>query len=890
MGVVSTAIAPPRHVRTFVERGRLAELLDSVDESRVTTVCAPAGYGKTTAMVYWSEKLALRGRPILWLALRVGISNLSDFIAALQAAAWKAGLDWGDDAGADTDQLMSRLAAERTHRPLIVIDDAQLLSAEMYGFISRMLAAGRDALTTIIASRSRSTVPVARLRSLGRLLEVSTADLRFSIGDAARFVAMNDGRAVDTSLLERLVDETKGWVAGIVMGGEMNRRAWLFIDQSESRSGNLKRVFEAYFDEEVMSLQPLEVRNFLVDTSVLDDLTPAACAAVTTRDDGGRMLEAVDEAGLFVEAAGPGSLRFRYHPLFREMVLRRLNNLDPNRAAELHRRASRYYAGAGQAVLAIDHAALSHDEPFLADQLDQLAETLTYTGYLWRIDELGSALPRALLAGRPRLLLALAWRRIRNLAYASAETLIAMAETAIDSARAEERLTELESTHLLHTIEHRRIMLLAARDDMPGLERRAEKLLAEFGDDQPYLSCALLAQLMVARRELYHFHDTLRLEAETRRALQRPGSDFASIALKASVAPTLLAQGKIDTAEIMLREAFALARAMKGEGSGLAALPALPLAELLYDCGHTEEAAQLVAAHLPGAREWGFVDQLAAGHIVRARLLASEGKITEALKGLDEAHLVSIECGLGRLRAVTVAEQVRILIREGRLEDAERAYAAGDLQQDTEPFPTLQSTRAQESVAIAWIRLETHNHRLSRARKVAKRWRDFVRRTGAIRSSVAFELLLAEIAVLAGERSEARRAVREAVTLAANCGWTRIFLDEGNSIGSLLAEAYEDGPALDSVPDKFAAHLVAAFYGAPEPVPLGDVGLDSKLVSRELEILTMVGGGLRNREIGDRLGLTEGTVKWYMQQIYDKLGVRRRPQAVMRARQLGVLA
>jgi LuxR family maltose regulon positive regulatory protein len=95
---------------------------------------------------------------------------------------------------------------------------------------------------------------------------------------------------------------------------------------------------------------------------------------------------------------------------------------------------------------------------------------------------------------------------------------------------------------------------------------------------------------------------------------------------------------------------------------------------------------------------------------------------------------------------------------------------------------------------------------------------------------------------------------------------------------------------LDSVPDQFAAKLVAAFNGSTEPEIEIEYGLGSRLVNRELDILRMVGGGLRNREIGNRLGLTEGTVKWYMQQIYDKLGVRRRPQAVMRARHLGILA
>jgi LuxR family maltose regulon positive regulatory protein len=879
-------------VRSFVERERFQALTDAIDESRVTTVCAPAGYGKTTAILYWSRALAERGRIALWLAARAGITNLDEFTAALSAAAAAQGLSLSRPSSSCTpvNELLAALASEQARRPVLIIDDAQLLPPEVFAFVARMVASARDALTTIISSRSRSTVPVARLRSLGCLLEIGADDLRFSVADAAAFVAMNGSGPVDASLLQRLTDDTQGWPAGIVMAGKMHRREWSFGAAGNGQASGLKREFEAYFDEEVMALQPLPVRNFLVDTSVLDEMTPAACAAVTGHEDARRMLEAVEDAGLFVQAGDAERASYRQHPLFREMVLRRLNNRDPARAAALHRRASLHFAETGDALRAINHAEKSGDQVFLADQLNALADKLTYTGYLYRVDELGAGLPRHLLAGRRMLLLALAWRKIRQLAFTSAEALIGMAEASLRESVAKGELSDFEQQEVARAIEHRRIMLLAARDDMAGLERRAERLLAEYGDDEPYLSCTLLAQLMSARRELYHFHDILKLEAETRRALHRPGSGFASIALKTSVAPTLMAQGKTDAAEHMLTEAFELARSLQGEGSGLAALPALPLAELLYDRGDLVAARRLVDLHLPAARQWSFADQLAAGHLVHARLLAADGNTAEALKGLDEAHLVSIECGLERLRAAVVTEQVRILTKSGHLQQAEAAFRSGDLSTDQEPFPTLTPTRQHESVAVAWLRIETHNHRLTRARKVAKRWSEFVRRSGAIRSAAIFELLLAEIAVLAGDRSEARRAVREAVTLAAPAGWVRMFLDEGESIGSLLVESYGQGPSLDTPPDRFAARLVAAFRGAPALVPEDECALGSKLVSRELDILTMVGGGLRNREIGNRLGLTEGTVKWYMQQIYDKLGVRRRPQAVMRARQLGVLA
>ena len=321
-------------------------------------------------------------------------------------------------------------------------------------------------------------------------------------------------------------------------------------------------------------------------------------------------------------------------------------------------------------------------------------------------------------------------------------------------------------------------------------------------------------------------------------------------------------------------------------------MPALPLAEIHYECGELAEAARLVEGYLPSVRQWGFVDQLASGFLVRARLAAAEGDLASALSGLEEAHLVAIECGLDRLRALVISEQIRMLVKMGHLDQAEKLFWSSDLKIDGEPVPTLNPTRLNEWMAIAWLRLEMHRFRLVRSRKIAQRWLEFVRKRGAVRSAVTFELLLAEIAVLSGNRSEARRALRAAVELAEPGGWVRPFIDEGEAIASLLIESYGSGPVLDTPVDRFAARLVSVLKGRPQidETEDDDFGLGSGLSQREVEILTLVNGGLRNREIGDRLGLTEGTVKWYMQQIYDKLGVRRRPQAVIRARQFGILA
>ena len=817
---------------------------------------------------------------------------------ALKAAGLAAGLDWGalDPAGSDNAWLAT-LAAPAARHPVLVIDDAQLLPRDALDFLAQLIASARDAMTTIVVSRGALGIPVARNRSLGLMVDVGAGDLRFDRGEAIELVSRTAGVPLDAEDMQLIIRDTHGWAAGLVMAGELYRREKAQGIGWTRLSDNLRSEFTAYFEEEVLALQPPPVRDFLVDTAVLADLSPAACAAVTQDDGARRRLDDVFRAGLFLGAIDQERSRYTYHPLFRDSILGRLGERAPARAAELHRRASRHYAETGEPLLALDHAAASKDAVFVADQLEALANELIYAGHLYRIDELGADLPWSVLSERPMLLLALAWRRIRRLSFASAERLIRAAIAVRDVRRADVAFDSHADETLDFMIRHREIMLDAARDDMDRVEHKAEALLLDLGDEHPYLSCTLLAQLMSARRELYHFHDTLKLEAETRRALGRPGSDFASIALKSSVAPTLIAQGKSAFAERFLEEALATAQANPAVGAGLAALPGLPLAGLLYEMGQRERAAALVAEYLPAARQWGFVDQIAAGYLVQARLAFARGEVNAALSGLEEAHLVAIECGLGRLRALVVAEQVRILVKLGQISEAEAAFRAGDGNPDEEPVPTLHPTRQNESMAVAWLRIEMQRHRLVRARKVATRWLDFVKRTGAVRSIVTFELLLAEIAVLQGNRSKARRSVRAAVELAEPAGWTQLFLDEGEVIASLLTEAYANGPALDTPADVFAAKLATMMRSGPTITPDEDdeaeedsFGLGSRLASREVDILSMVSGGLRNREIGERLGLTEGTVKWYMQQIYDKLGVRRRPQAVLRARQFGILA
>jgi LuxR family maltose regulon positive regulatory protein len=451
-------------------------------------------------------------------------------------------------------------------------------------------------------------------------------------------------------------------------------------------------------------------------------------------------------------------------------------------------------------------------------------------------------------------------------------------------------------------------MLAAARDESPRVEEQCQSLLQAFGHSRPYLTCTLYAQLISARREQYKFEDLERLEALARAELEHSGFPFAAISLLSAIGPSLFAAGKTAAARRALEQALEAAVRFGGINSGLSALAALPLAELAYEMNDVAYASQLVDGHLWGARDWGFLDQLIAGHTVRARLMHASGSLQAAHATLDAGMAIARECGLERLALQMTAERVRLYLRSGTPAGAEAAAEVdGKLLspralEASAVLPGFGSTTCQELRALIWVRVALTLDLTYDASHVSRQWRNYCTQHRAARSQIRWGLLLAESLAARGEEQAAHRALRDALTVGANSGFTRSFLDEGPAIEKMLRDMYQDSSsATDRHPtDNFGCGILVAFdmarapAGAHAPAKVVDPeaagGPVGRLTARELEILALASSGMRNSEIGRRLGLKEGSVKWYMRQVYDKIGTRRRWQAVERARQFGLIA
>jgi LuxR family transcriptional regulator, maltose regulon positive regulatory protein len=910
--VIRTQIVPPLESAGVIDRPRLRELLSNIQSSRLTVVQAPAGYGKTTALIQWFQLLKTAGGRVCWFtadASDLTAAGLLVYLATAlsevlpQPAARRLGSFSRFSFLAAPESILAAIVdclVDDDKPQQIFVDDAHLLSAAAAGALARLIDHAPATTHFVVASREVLKLPLARLRGRGHLLEIGAEELKFTHAETRSLLDQGGHAALAEADVERLVSRTEGWVTGLklaslTMGQESDAQRFI-----EAFSGRRRHVTD--FFEDVFALQSSGVREFLLGTSVLEMLCPDLCDAITGRGNGRAMIDRIEKAGLFLSPLDDERNWHRYHSLFAEFLRRRLRDLHPDSERDLHRRASEWLSRTGMHADAFAHAWSSGDPAWLGQLLEDHCEDLTYTGFMPLVASFAGKLPESTLARLPKVLLTLAWRHTRYLRLAEATRHLDAAHARIASLEHEGTAPE-EIEHLKRLELHGRVMLAAAQDDAPRVEEQCQSLLQAFGHTRPYLTCTLYAQLISARREQYKFEDLERLEALARAELEHSGFPFAAISLLSAIGPALFAAGKTAAARRALEQALEEAVRFAGINSGLSALAALPLAELVYELNDVAHASRLVDGHLGVAREWGFLDQLTAGHTVRARLMHASGSLQAAHATLDAGMAIAQECGLERLALQMTAERVRLHLRSGSPMQAEAAAEINGKVlsprqlEASAVLPGFGSTTCQELRALIWVRVALTLDRTYDASHVSRQWRNYSTQHRAARSQIRWGLLLAEALAARGEEQAAHRALRDALAVGASSGFTRSFLDEGLAIEQMLRDMYgEAGNGTDRHPtDSFGCAILLAFDMArgssrnapPSAEPANS--LVGRLTARELEILALASSGMRNSEIGKRLGLKEGSVKWYMRQVYDKIGTRRRWQAVERARQFGLI-
>ncbi|HUG14138.1 MAG TPA: LuxR C-terminal-related transcriptional regulator [Thermomicrobiales bacterium] len=909
--LLETKLFSPRWRPGLVSRPRLIERLERGIERKLTLVSAPAGFGKTTLLAEWLAAAPTGERAAAWVSLDQGDNDPGRFwsyvITALQTTRAGAGghamsllrSPQPPPIESVLTTLINDIAALEDDL-VVILDDYHVIDAEpVHGTVAFLLDHLPPRMRLIITSRSDPPLPVARLRGRGELTELRAADLRFTPDEAASFLneAMGLGlTAGDAAVLET---RTEGWIAGLQL-------AALSMQGREDAAGFIRafagddRYIVDYLVEEVLQRQSATLRDFLLRTSILDRLSGPLCDAVTDRDDGRGMLEALERGNLFVVPLDDRRQWYRYHHLFADVLHTRLLWEQPERVAGLHRRAAEWHAQNGPQSDAIRHALAAGDVERAA-VLIELAWSAMHRSYqdaTW----LGwvTALPEQLVRARPVLSVGHAWALLNTGELEAGEARLRDAERwleptsdprgqAIAPADGMVVVDDKEFRSLPATIATARAFQAAALGDAPAAvthARRALDLLSASEGDafERGRAASLLGLAYWASGDLEAAYRTF---ADGIAHIRKAGKHQHLLTLSATyvLAEIRVTQGRLREAARTYEQALQLAADQGEPLSPATAVLRGGLSEIYRERGDLRAAAwQLLQAAEPGEH---IVSREQRWLVARARLQAAQGNPDGALDLLDEAERLHSRNPVPDVRPIA-ALKARVWIAQGRLAEAlawarERGLSATDDLSYPREFEHItlaraliardRSDRAARSMEEAAGLLE----RLLRAARAGER-------TGSVIEILTLQALALEAK---GDTPHALAALERALTLAEPEGYVRVFVDEGEAMRDLLRRATSRGTA-----GSHARRLLAAFDEPAQPVSTASqaaADLAEPLTAREVEILRLVAAGMRNQQIADQLFISLATVKRHIANCYGKLGVSHRTAAVARANELKVL-
>ena len=882
MQLLSTKIRTPSTVSRAVERPRLMERLAELRDASLTLVSGPAGYGKSSLLAQWHRFLRTEGATCAWFSCGPGDCDPREFLAYLCWALERAGLAVGDDTRAlvATDgatapvilgSLLGSLEGSRTPVYLFVDDAHVLRGTPLEGVLADLVALGPKQFHVVVATRHALALPTARLRTSGKLLELDANALRFSADEMQGLWATLGGDPLEPDQLDSLAARTEGWVAGLKLASLASRGNASLVAGLASFSGRRADV-AAYFAEEVLSQLPADLHDYLLKTSILERFTPELGAAVAGERATRARIDAIERGGLFLFSLDDERTWYRYHHLFSDFLQRRLHERLPGEIEMLHRRASSWLHANGYFAEAFDHAirACAFDEA--AEILDERCFAMFYGGQLEQLTAWVERLPPETLRRHPRTVLTFVWKLILEWRFDEARRHLA----SVRHRRSEPEIASL--------VLHREMMLAQFEDDMPVVAAKCRELLREHTDVDPYVRGTYDTSLIYAQRECYAFDDVEQRHARALEYFARSGSRFVLVWHNAILGPTRFRAGDVAGALDALETGLEVAISFAGRGSTLASVPGLQLAEVRYERDEVAAAQTLVDEYLDVASEIGFVDQLVAGYLTASRLCRRRGAEAESRQLLERGLAIAETRGFERLRRFVAAEELGALLARGELGAARRrATAIGTIFTRADVLPREGVTTGTEAAALIFVKFAFAEGNLAAAASVARLWRDFARGAGAVRSQLRWNVLLGEFLAPDDERA-ARRAFRSAILLAAPGGFRASLIDaRGAAFAAFLRDASAE--YFEPAVGRFVDEVRRARSGHASPAPILRpvmqtlAGTPATVNEREREILALVARGMRNREIAEALGLSVASVKWHLQQIYNKTGTRRRSVA-----------
>jgi LuxR family maltose regulon positive regulatory protein len=871
----TTKLYPPRVRGGLISRPRLLDLLDGAAGRRLTVVRAPAGFGKSTAVAQW---LARAGLPVAWASLDAGDDNPWSFFALVVAALRSIDrtLATGTQELLDGPGLLTaRSLAESLHAELetatrpfaLVLDDYHVItSPEIHESVAFLARHRRQVARLVITSRSEP--PQEELRAGGEVFAVGREDLRFTRDEAIQLLNQSFGLDLAPGEVDALTDRAEGWVAslhliGTFLRGQSRERQRRFVEESV---GNVRFVDE-YLWETVLQPLPDDLQAFLLRTSILDRFTADLGGAVAETDHAAALIGRCERDNLFLIPLDDRGEWFRYHRLFADTLRARLaSKVNDAEVAELHRRGAAWLEARGFEEDAARHAMAGREWDRAIRLLEQIGAPLFSSDRVMALRSWLEGLPREALARSPLLAFWLAWALARSGNFNQSMPLLRTAEETWAAAGDEPNLGLVRLFRAYQAL---------ITGNFPRAIEEAKASIDRLPEDPSAQRSLAQVVLSLAFSSAGGASDAERALADAQMASTASALPWIRLIGMASAGTILVQQGKLLDATVLFRR-------MVAEGDHRLYLV---VQNALYSLGQiytewnmleeAERAFRQTEELMSSTRTIIYGNRICLGF---ARLAWARGEIEEAFNEVDRALDYAHQTGIVQHIRDARSQQARFCLASGRLALARRWADSSEL----DPYLPPEYERQHEWLTLVRLLiLEGQSELALRVLTDVEGQAEAAGRHGEVVEMLMLEALAYRTD---GDNSRAIEALGRALALGEPDGYVRSFADEGQPLVPLLRQAAARGSHRD-----YAQRLLAAIGGRPAMTGPEQTAPLAALSEREVEVLRLVAVGLPNREIGQRLFISEKTVKKHLSNILGKLQATNRGQALDEARRQGIL-
>ena len=441
-----TKFRPPRRPRAQVPRHRLIDAFRAGERRRLIVIHAPAGYGKTTLAAQWGEELARDGVNVAWLTVDDNDNNLVWFLTNLVEAIRRANPavasdlgdlleEHGENAGQYVLTSLVNEINEHDEPMAVIVDDwHRVTAAAVIGSMDFLLEHAGDNLQVVVTSRSRSGLPLSRMRVRDELIEIDVGALCFDVAEARSFLVDVAGLDLQSGDVIDLHNSTDGWVAALQLASLSLRGADTPAEVIRHISGSHHAIADFLAENVLSALEP-EMLRFLLSTSITERICGSLASALSGELRGQAMLEEVEARDLFLGRIDENGDWFRYHHLFAEFLRRRLDRDHPELTTALHHKASEWFADHHMLVEAVDHALAAGDTRRAVELVETDGRTLLEHSQMSTFFGLVEKLPSTAVLTSPRLQTTLAWANMLLHRTSPTYTALQPAEDALETKR-----------------------------------------------------------------------------------------------------------------------------------------------------------------------------------------------------------------------------------------------------------------------------------------------------------------------------------------------------------------------------------------------------------------------------------------------------------------------